>query len=228
MKILSRLLLVLVIPATIFAENLSTFQQAYQKALTALHAQKQTKLDQLGTGYSAALERQMATTQRAGDLEATLEVKKEITRFAEEKSALPEDQLSPRSGLRSLQSRLLTAQAGIDAEFNQKGNELLVRYVAKLDGLITQLTIEGNIDQAIAVRNEREQLSKEIRSGRSSNLIAQSEAETLPAEKPEGMVALPPPAQDTLEFQGRRYKIIEGQMPWEKQKQGRKNAEDDW
>jgi len=179
-------------------------EQGYQTALRALDTERDEQVGNVSQGYVGAIDRQIETYQQAGDLDGILAAKAEKSRFEEKVLPPSVEEHSTYPEVRELQARLTTAFSTITQQHAEKTAALLTRYVDTLDGLVTQLTTQGNIEEAIAVRDYRNKLAETL----------QAPQQDLAEHRQEPPQQTGIPAKGEFMFQGKRYRIIEEQVSW--------------
>ncbi len=108
-----------------------------------------------GNAYQKSLDVLADQLQQAGQLEALLEVRREINRFSHNRT-IPEQALSPTcEELRETQEAF--ARKPVEAALKNSNSiiKLLDKYDATLSELESTLTVEGKISDALKVRAER-------------------------------------------------------------------------
>lgn len=136
-----------------------------QQTLTLKQAVLQQKVGPLDENYIAALKRLEDSEKNAGKLESVLAIRNEIEAHSENGGSDPENvqaRLSEEAALRNLQNTYLGARAEIDAEIAEANIGLLKKYHETLSQLAIDLTKESRIEDAIAVREERDKIAAMI------------------------------------------------------------------
>ncbi|MBX7207422.1 MAG: protein kinase [Verrucomicrobiaceae bacterium] len=135
-----------------------------QKRMDALTQERVTGpfeagIKQLDASYSAALDREIAPHQKAGDLDAVLAMQNEKKRVAAGEPLLGDDTTDPPA-LKPLRNTYRTAVANLDATRADSQKTLTEQYDAALKKLETDLTKQNRIQDAATVRAVRESLGK--------------------------------------------------------------------
>ncbi len=103
--------------------------------------------------YAQALGGMIQKSQAAGDLETLIVLMKEKQRFDVEKPVVP-DGPSGLDSLDRLQEAYETSVDQVESNFSEKHAALVESYVRKLDAMKKQLTIDGALQEALAVKAE--------------------------------------------------------------------------
>jgi hypothetical protein len=141
-----------------FSNPLETLQRSYSERVGITDAEHDHRLEKLATGYISALERQLAVTQRGGDLEEVLALKQEIEALKAPKPALPELPANAAATFKKLRETYEGSVAKSVKEHAVKRVELADRMVKALKELEVQQTKDGKIEGALATRRVFEEL----------------------------------------------------------------------
>ena len=148
-----------------FARDVAGFRAAYIAATNGIPLK-----------YKRDLEAMQATFQKAGDLDGLLAVKKEIERYRKVKTddadpfeAVPEMTadviVDAPPELRKLQEQYVASFTDAAATLKKNIADRGDKYRTQIKAAQTALTRAGKIDEAIAVRNESDRVSKILDSG---------------------------------------------------------------
>lgn len=147
--------------------------EAYRAEVAKLSTQLSETVKALPAAYRAKLAALQNELQASGDLDGYLAVTKEIARFAEAVKGeadpfekvpeMPETALvaQPKK-LRDLQDQYLKAYKEIADRRHKQIEDLTNRYIAQLEILQKDLTIQKRIRDAIAIKRETERLRKGV------------------------------------------------------------------
>lgn len=138
------------------ANDLNAYKSTYEKRLDDLILSHGIQMTELGQQYIKSLEKLLAKIKKAGDLDKTTAVMEEVARFRNERGipATP----SELPDLQYLQS-LFTKQASIQEAENAKSIiSLISRYDQALERLQKDLVSSDKLDDARAVKDERERV----------------------------------------------------------------------
>ena len=163
-----------------FAKDVAGFRTAYIAATNGIPMK-----------YRRDLEALQATFQKAGDLDGLLAVKKEIDRYGKLKPEEldpfePVPEMAPNvivtapAELRKLQEQYAASFTEAAATLKNNIAERGEKYRSQIKAAQAALTRAGKIDEAIAVRNESDRVSKILDSGDIAELIGNAGAPASP------------------------------------------------
>lgn len=165
-----------------FPDKLNEYRNTYEESLTKIDAQYTKALLDLQKKHIQNMQALQDTMQKKGLLDATLAVKREIERFTDEPvidttrpSSIPE--------LKILQDDYLKKTAGIPLSKSQQIIELAGKYDAALESYQVTLTKNGQLEDAITVKKEREEATRR-REIASARFIVAEAGPSEPAEAP--------------------------------------------
>ena len=152
--------------------------------------------------YRRDLEVLQATFQKAGDLDGLLAVKKEIERYRNAKvedadpfEAVPEMTadviVAAPQELRKLQVQYVASFSEAATALKKNIAERGEKYRAQIKAAQTALTRAGKIDEAIAVRNEGDRVSKILDSGDITALLGPAAARSTVSPPPSAQQSTP-------------------------------------
>ncbi|MAS95878.1 MAG: hypothetical protein CMO55_21955 [Verrucomicrobiales bacterium] len=172
------------------------YRQELQKEQETLYK----PISELNELYRKSLEALKTKHQQAGNLNQVLAVDSEIAAIG---SGNPTDP-GEDNDLRRLQKTYFEAKATRSKGLEEKFADLIDGYLKKLETLQSELTREGKLGDAVAVRDEHEFVSKLV------------EGETLIpvadwAEKRRRLSLIP---EDAVELDGNKYAVIEETLNW--------------
>ena len=147
----------------VFAADLKTFRDAYQKNSAEILQSCTPQFADLQQQYTKALEAMKTTVQNQGDLVKTKAVIAEIDRFQKEKSqpaALNENELKE---IKVYQVAYVKRYAKLETDLTLKLGALTEKYELALDRLQKEKVKAGKLDEATAVSEEREKAKLAIK-----------------------------------------------------------------
>jgi len=135
-------------------EALDTARETYQKHCREIVAVHDKRDGESATAYRQSLQRLLASTRKAGDLDGWQAVKAEIERF-ERSSTLEESHfVSNVSSLKALQAAFRDARRRSGSERSRAIVSLAEKYAAHLKKLEKEYTKAGAMEDALACRAE--------------------------------------------------------------------------
>ena len=135
------------------AKDLLTYQVSYQKHLEAIDLSHTAQMSNLAQNYSKALNRLRSKVQKAGDLDKTIGVDKEITRF--KLSQTMPKKPSTLGGIQNLQILFTKKASKYLAEKSNKVISSTSNYEKSLEILQKNLISYNMLDKAQKVQKER-------------------------------------------------------------------------
>jgi formylglycine-generating enzyme required for sulfatase activity len=156
-------LLVLMGLMPVWADDLKTFREAYEKSSADILQSANPEFGDLQQKYKKALEAMKTTVQNQGDLVKTKAVIAEIDRFQKEKSqpaTLNENELPV---IKAYQVAYVKQYAKLETDLTLKLGALTVKYEQDLDRLQKEMVKAGKLDEATAVLEEREKAKLAIK-----------------------------------------------------------------
>ncbi len=127
--------------------------ESYQGAAEKCDAEVLKTKAQLLQDYGAALDKLADEFRLQGDLDKTLAVKKEIERFASEKSLDLKHVVDIPVKLRDLQNKFLAAP-------KKSAEEIARSYLTQLEDMKRKLTIDNKLDDAVNAQKEIQKIQK--------------------------------------------------------------------
>jgi formylglycine-generating enzyme required for sulfatase activity len=116
----------------------------------------------LNTKYTAALDRALESAQRAGKLEDAVALRGDKEALALGKGVPATDDEGAPSALKQLRDTYRQAAGRLEAERVKKLQPLQAAFAKALDGLVTTLTKEGKLDEAMMVKRRRDELAAAV------------------------------------------------------------------
>jgi hypothetical protein len=136
----------------VVAKPLDTLQRSYAERVGATDAEHDHRIEKLTASYITALERQLATTQRAGNLEEVLVLKEEIESLKDPKAGPKPLPATAKPTLVKLRETYDESVTKASAEHAAKRVDLADRMAKALKDLEVQQTKDGEIEGAVASR----------------------------------------------------------------------------
>lgn len=156
-RILSSLCAASIITSLVSAESaLDDQRKVFEAQLEKIAAGKSDAVSKLQDSYSKALERLAEKEQAAGNLDNLLAVKNEQARLAKDENVLPAGTKFKTEGLQELLSTYHDAEAKIMQMHGDETAKAAASYVESLELLERNLTKAGKVEEALAVRKEKE------------------------------------------------------------------------
>ena len=145
---------VLLLP--VFALDLKTMKDMYQKTSEEILQSYQQKFADLQVQYQKSLETLRSNAQSQGDLLKTKAAMAEISRFQKAKSlpATQDDKEIPE--IKAFQSGYVKQYTKLELEMTERLCDWTTKYGLGLDRLLKDLTKAGKIDEATTVQEEKE------------------------------------------------------------------------
>ena len=171
----------------------SQWQATFAQEVTAPFDAEKVKLAQQ---YAAGLEANLAKASAAGNLDATLLWRNERDRFASEKDVPAEDDATAPAELKQLRAAWRTQLVRLEKDRAVRAKSVHARYDQVLAQAQTQLTQKHRIEDALLVKNKREEVAARWMAQQPSPTMHTSIAKT-----PAAPVANPakPPFEPTME-----------------------------
>ncbi len=137
---------------TVSAQNVEQFQKSWVNGLDAIAKEHQAVDDERPAQYIIALGELKARLQKTGNLDNTLAVKNELVRFEEARKVGKSDRVDSPPELRRLQDTWIDLGVGDRLARAKKVKRLALQYQRGLAALEKSLTVDGKLDEALAVR----------------------------------------------------------------------------
>jgi len=136
------------------AKDLKTSKAIYELRLGSVNRSHRTRMSNLGDNYTKALDSLLSKVQKAGDLDKTTVVKKEIARFNLSQT-MPEKP-STLGGIQNLQTLFTKSASKYVADKSNQVISLTSTYEKSLEILQRQLVSDDKLNEARMVQKERE------------------------------------------------------------------------
>lgn len=141
--------------ALIDAELAMAFEDGVNKAFNE-HVRS------LDVKYFRAIERVLESATKAGKLEDALAIREEKDRFSEASGVPERDAATDPAELTQLRATYRTQLGKLEADRRLAAAPLLAEHDAKLEAYQTLLTTEGKLDEALKVKNARENVTAKL------------------------------------------------------------------
>lgn len=161
MQITSLLLALLLVSVTLslHAQTLDGLQQSFDKAVSEkATAPYRAAVAELNRKYSAAIDRLTTAATQAGDLDTALILREEKSRLLPE-GTLPEDTESTPAALKAARATYRQQVAALQSARDAATQPLKQHFITLLQGLLTQTTQAGKLDEALTLREKIASLS---------------------------------------------------------------------
>ena len=141
------------------ADQLATLRDAHTSASAALELSSKVKKEKLDRAYLDALGELQEKYRDAANLDLLVPVKEEAERFSKNTWIHASNKAVGHAPLLQLQNTYVASYTKLRAEVKVKRLELLRGYGVKLTGLKDTLTKANQIDEAVAVEQERKKIA---------------------------------------------------------------------
>lgn len=149
-------------PAATNEFDLNVVSEKYSDTWRQIESRREERLSALKTQYLAALDNLYQNAISKGDLDGVIAVKSEKDRILTdvsptdaERAALPEELRTSRSSYDQNSARVIKEQGD---QFRQLYN----KYKKMLESQEKKLTVQGRVDDALAVRSEKERMMDDL------------------------------------------------------------------
>jgi hypothetical protein len=136
------------------AKDLDSSKAIYELRLGSVNRSHRTRMSNLGKNYTKALHSLLSKVQKAGDLDKTTGVKKEIARFKLSQT-MPEKP-STLGGIQNLQTLFTQSASKYAADKSNQVISLTLSHEKSLEILQRQLVSSDKLNEARMVQKERE------------------------------------------------------------------------
>ena len=160
---------------SVWAADLKTFKDVYEKESGQILQSFQPKFDGLQQQYQRSLEAFRTTAQNQGDLTKTKAAVTEIERFLKAKSMPTEADENTTPEIKAFQSAYVRQFAVWEQDMTTQLSTLTTKYEQALDRLQKELVKAGKLDDATAVQQERDKAQTAI-TGYADQLAKHKEA----------------------------------------------------
>ncbi|MEM7145766.1 MAG: protein kinase [Verrucomicrobiota bacterium] len=141
---------------TKLAELIEKFRFGYTDTLLKSHLETVNDLDEK---YLAAIDREQVRASEAGDLDSALAFRTETERIVEERPLPPVDPPDLPLRLIELRNTYREQIAILDADLAENALSLIPPFQNALDGMENEFTRAQQLDDALLIRNAREELA---------------------------------------------------------------------
>ncbi|MDA3924620.1 MAG: hypothetical protein PF904_07980 [Kiritimatiellae bacterium] len=142
------------------ALDLNSYRAVYEKRLNAINDNYAVERTVVLKQYKAELDDLDLKLRKSGKLDGVLEVREEVKRFMEEQSLPFAEDVSENRMLADIQNLTLKVNEDLKSTRDLKIYELWKQYDAALDKHQRELTVRNKLQEAVAVRSERERVKE--------------------------------------------------------------------
>ena len=146
---------------SVWAADLNSYREAYQKNSGEIRLSSQTDFEGLQQQYGKLLEALKADFQKQGELRKTKAALAEMDRFKKEKRLPPEDSEIPE--IKALQVNYVKRYSLLEQDMVRRLGARTVQYERDLVSLLKALTQAGKLEEATAVETEQTEAQREIK-----------------------------------------------------------------
>jgi hypothetical protein len=139
---------------SVWAADLKTTSDSYQKSSEGIRQSYMPQFDDLQQQYQKALETLKARAKGQGDFKTTKAALAEIERFQKAKCIPPALEEGEIPEIKAFQSTYVKQYSRLEADLTAKLGALTVKYKQDLDRLLIELTKAEKMDEAAAVDAE--------------------------------------------------------------------------
>ena len=144
------------------AEPVTDAREAYHQQKSALMDNYRAQSELFREKYLGALDAMQAKFQKAADLDAVVAIRDERTRF-EKSGSLRKDHLSKTNRtLHGFQAKALTAFSRMNTAKDNALRSQRARYEQALNQSIIELTKAGQLEEALALRDELKKIEQRV------------------------------------------------------------------
>jgi hypothetical protein len=141
------------------SEALAKMRKAFAAGVEKATLDSREKLDRLDGVYAEALARLRKKAQSDGDLDGLLALKEETKRFQSDGSVTEGDLSNASAALLKLQQSFIASRGKAERAEAEAVVALAEKYDAALEALQTKLTRDDKLEEALATKQERNQLA---------------------------------------------------------------------
>ena len=138
----------------VWAADLKTCSEAYQKNSEAIRQRYKPQFDGLQQKYQQALETLKTRAKGQGDFKTTKAALTEIERFQKAKCLPAASDESENPEIKAFQATYVKLYSKVETDLTANLGALTVKYQQDLDGLLKELTKAEKMDEAAAVETE--------------------------------------------------------------------------
>jgi hypothetical protein len=132
------------------------WQAAFKRDVTEVHEAEKKKLAQQ---YTAALEAAVTKASGAGDLDGALALREEQKRYAASHVLPPQDEAGDAPAVKQIRAGIRSQLARMEKDNATRTRTLLAKYDQLLAQAQTQLTQGQRLDDALLVKNKRQEVA---------------------------------------------------------------------
>jgi hypothetical protein len=165
-------------------KDLPALKASFEKSLKAIIADCDASTKSWPSNYVAALKDLQTKFQKEGNLDGWSNVKSELDRFNTD-PRIPDGNLSSVAGLQMIQAKFRELPAQVALDKNQKIVALSQKHIAKLTAWQTDLTKQGNMEDALAVNAEIKRVKGNPEVASAEFALSEQEAKAAQGKKEE-------------------------------------------
>jgi len=166
-----------------FSADLKTYKEAYDKKLGDIATEHGMSLAILADNYVKTLKQLQEAAQKSGDLGKTQACLAEIERFSKEKTLAEGNTKDSVQDIKKVQLAYISETKSLELTRAKKVIALSEQYDKTLGSLQVDLTKQGNLDDATAVKQERKSISLSDDITRAMSVLKAPAPDTPDAEK---------------------------------------------
>jgi hypothetical protein len=180
--------------------DLAILEAAYKADMGDIAADYEKWAEALQKWYLGALDKLGGERVKSGDLEGALAFKSERERIAARAETTPEQTQAMPASLAKLRAAYEPELKKIVDEAGRRKDAARGKHIGRLDALQKRLTMAGDIDDAVLVRAEKDQIASEMAASAAVRAPKQAEIPPLPpvASSPKPRASPEPPAPADL------------------------------
>lgn len=160
-------------------------KSAYRQALAKLERDYKTRVAALPTQYIAALDSLEKSSRQKGSLDNVIAIRAEQKRFEKTKTVNEDDLVTEPPELRELQTKYRSRLTQYEIDKHKQVIAYANKQVTILDNLEKDLTKKGKLDEALAVRTEKDKVRSGPEYKNAEFVLADAEAQKKRTQAPE-------------------------------------------
>ncbi|HEV7403222.1 MAG TPA: hypothetical protein VGO11_09860 [Chthoniobacteraceae bacterium] len=160
------------------AAEIASLEPAYQAAMEGVKAEREKWEKGLETWYLGSLDKVFADRTQAGDLDGSVAAKAERERVTAHGETSAEEIQKMPAALRTVRTAYDASRKKIGEEVAKRTGAANQKHLADLDALQKRLTQKNQIDEAIAVKAEKERFTAALAGGATVAAAAPAKVET--------------------------------------------------
>jgi hypothetical protein len=163
-------------PAAPVTNTLDALQAAYEKALLDIEDSHAGRCRAWPAAYTNALRALQGRLQKAGDLDGWVAAKAELERFTADPLIAPDAVVRQPATLQKLQLDYQKARQAYDLDRATRIRDLSDKYLRRLESLKKQSTVDGQMESALAAKQEIERVQSSPEVAAAAFLLAENAA----------------------------------------------------